>query len=143
MYTNSIEDGRGKKWKFGFVQVEGFWSLVTNPLILFTLGWLPLVIGGNDFNNTILSYNLPIVARSLLTVAMLGLIVSAIISISLLPKRDNDQSKKDYVYMALQWILVPFTMIVFSAIPGLDSQTRLLFGKSLGFWVTPKLITSK
>lgn len=132
-----------KKWKFGFVQVEGFWSLVTNPLILFTLGWLPLVIGGNDFNNTILSYNLPIVARSLLTVAMFGLIISAIISISLLPKRDNDQSKKNYVYMALQWILVPFTMIVFSAIPGLDSQTRLLFGKSLGFWVTPKLIAAK
>lgn len=128
-----------KRFKYAFVQTEGFWSLVTNPLILFTLGWLPLVLGGNEFNNTILSYNLPIVARTLLTVAMFGLIISAIISVSLLPKRPEGQNKKSYMYMVLQWILVPFTMIVFSAIPGLDSQTRLLLGKPLGFWVTPKL----
>lgn len=133
----------GKRWRFAFVQTEGFWSLVTNPLILFTLGWLPLLVGGNEFNSTILSYNLPIVARSLLTIAMFGLFISAAVSMSLLPKRPEDKSKRRYMYMLLQWALVPFTMIVFSAIPGLDSQTRLLLGKPLGFWVTPKLSTTK
>ncbi len=128
-----------KKWQFSFVQVEGFWSLVTNPLILFSLGWLPLMLGGNEFNSTILSYNLPIVARTLLTISMFGLIISAIISISLLPKRPKDKSKTDYLYMIMQWGLIPITMTLFSSIPGLDAQTRLLLGKPLGFWPTPKL----
>ena len=43
-----------------------------------------------------------------------------------------------YIVLAVQWVLVPATMIVFSAIPGLDAQTRLMLGKYMGFWVTPK-----
>lgn len=69
---------------------------------------------------------------------MLGLVVSAIISLSLLPPRPLGRSKWGYVPMFLQWILVPFTMIFFSALPGLDAQTRLMLGKYMGFWVTPK-----
>jgi len=120
------------------VQVEGFWSLATHPLILLLLGWLPIVLGNRAFHVTVLSYNLPIAARSLLTVAMVGLIVSAAISLSLLPPRPRHFGKPKIIAQILQWLLVPFTMIVFSAIPGLESQTRLLFGRYLGFWVTPK-----
>ncbi|MCW9054590.1 MAG: glycosyltransferase family 2 protein [Candidatus Pacebacteria bacterium] len=124
-----------------WVQIEGFWSLATHPLILFSLGWLPLLVGGREFSTTILSYNLPIVARTFLTLAMGGLIVSAIISTSLLPERPQHCSRSKYIGMTLQWILVPVTMIVFSAIPGLDAQTRLMFGRYMGFWVTPKRAT--
>jgi hypothetical protein len=69
---------------------------------------------------------------------MFGLVISSIISLSLIPPRPQDASRFRYVVMALQWILVPATMIVFSAIPGLDAQTRLMFGRYMGFWVTPK-----
>ena len=132
-----------KKIRFSLVQIEGFWSLTTHPLVLFSLGWLPLLVGGREFSTTILSYNLPIVARTFLTLAMFGLVVSAVISTALLPKRPAHHSRLRYITMVLQWILVPITMIIFSALPGLDAQTRLMFGKYMGFWVTPKHSTKK
>ncbi|MDP2593141.1 MAG: glycosyltransferase family 2 protein [bacterium] len=126
------------RFRLGFVQLEGFWSLATNPLIIFLLGWMPLILGGEEFNATVLSYNLPLITRNIMTLAMVGLVVSALISWSFLPKRPAHYGKKRVVYMALQWVLVPIMLVFFGSIPGLDSQTRLMFGKYMGFWVTPK-----
>lgn len=120
-------------------QAEGYWSLVTNPIMLFVLGWAPIFLGTKEFHHTVLSYNLPIIVRDLLMIAMFGLVVSSIISLTLLPQRPKDKSRWLYLVLAVQWILVPITMIVFSALPGLDAQTRLMLGKYMGFWVTPKV----
>lgn len=125
-----------------FQQAEGYWSLVTNPIMLFILGWAPIFLGSQEFHQTVLSYNLPIMVRDLLIFAMFGLVISSIISLSLIPPRPEHKSRFIYVVMALQWILVPFTMIVFSALPGLDAQTRLMLGRYMGFWVTPKSRTT-
>jgi hypothetical protein len=127
-----------KKASAIFVQVEGFWSLSTNPLILFLLGWLPVILGGQQFNSTLLSYNLPFVARDLMLIAMSGLILSAWITLTLLPKAPKDISKTKKASMILQWLLFPINVIFFSALPGLEAQTRLMLGKYMGFWVTPK-----
>ena len=127
-----------KKLHYAFVQIEGFWSLATNPLIIFFLGWLPLKIGGSSFNTTVLSYNLPRITSILMNLAMIGLIMSAIIATSMLPPRPVGCKKSRYVFMVLQWILIPITMSLFSAVPGVDAQTRLMLGKYMGFWVTPK-----
>jgi Glycosyl transferase family group 2 len=129
----------GTKLKIAFQQAEGYWSLVTNPIMLFILGWAPIFLGSREFHQTVLSYELPIIVRNLLSLAMFGLIISSIISLSLIPPRPQDKSRLRYIVMALQWILVPATMIIFSAIPGLDAQTRLMFGRYMGFWVTPKV----
>jgi cellulose synthase/poly-beta-1,6-N-acetylglucosamine synthase-like glycosyltransferase len=128
----------GKRLRILATQAEGYWSLVTNPIMLLLLGWLPLFLGGRAFHETVLSYNLPHVVRNLLMLAMFGLVVSAMISMTLLPERPQGRSRFVYVALALQWVLVPVTMIFFSALPGLDAQTRLMLGKYLGFWVTPK-----
>ena len=127
-----------KRLVIGTLQGEGYSSLVTNPIMLFILGWAPIFLGTREFHETVLSYELPIMVRNLLIFAMFGLVVSAIISLSLTPKRPAHKSRFTYIVMALQWVMVPITMIVFSAIPGLDAQTRLMFGKYMGFWVTPK-----
>lgn len=119
-------------------QAEGYWSLVTNPIMLFILGWAPIFLGSQEFHQTVLSYNLPIVVRDLLILAMFGLVISSIISLSLIPPRPQHASRFRYLVMAVQWIMVPATMIIFSAIPGLDAQTRLMLGRYMGFWVTPK-----
>jgi len=119
-------------------QAEGYWSLVTNPIMLFILGWAPIFFGGRVFHETVLSYNLPIVVRNLLVFAMFGLVISSFISLTLIPPRPEGRSRIRYVVMAFQWLLVPVTMVAFSALPGLDAQTRLMLGKYMGFWVTPK-----
>jgi cellulose synthase/poly-beta-1,6-N-acetylglucosamine synthase-like glycosyltransferase len=127
-----------KRLTIAALQGEGYSSLVTNPIMLFILGWAPIFLGTREFHETVLSYELPIMVRNLLIFAMVGLVISSIISLSLTPPRPAHKSRFSYVVMALQWIMVPITMIAFSAIPGLDAQTRLMLGKYMGFWVTPK-----
>jgi len=117
---------------------EGFWSWATNSLLIFLLGWLPLFLGGKEFNTTILSYNLPRMTRILMTLAMVGLVISAFYALRLLPPRPKKYSSKKYIFMVVQWLLIPLTMIVFGAIPALISQFRLMIGKYMGFWVTTK-----
>jgi len=129
-----------KKIKHSFIQIEGFWSLATNPLVILFLGWFPILLGGSEFRDTVLSYNLPIVTRNLMILAMGGLVLSAVIAFTLIPKMPAHYTRKPlrWIVMGLQWLFIPFTIIIFGAIPGLDAQTRLMFGKYMGFWVTPK-----
>jgi len=129
-----------QKIYFTGVLLEGFWSWATNALIIFALGWLPIYLGGKEFNTTLLSYNLPVITQTLMRFAMVGLITSAVISTSLLPPRPKHYGKWRSFSMVFQWVLMPFTIIVFGAIPGLEAQTRLMLGGRwrLGFWVTPK-----
>ncbi len=121
-----------------FNQLEGFWSWGTNALLIFLLGWLPLALGGEKFNLTVLSYNLPRLTRTIMTLAMVGLVSSAIYSTILLPPRPPGHPFRKYFYMIFQWALMPITIIFFGSIPGLEAQTRLMLGKYMKFWVTPK-----
>ena len=126
------------KWFHILSQTERTHSSPTNALIIFLLGWLPLWFGGLEFNTTILSYNLPRITSFIMYLSMFGLVTSAIISITLLPPKPPQLGKFKWAWMAIQWILFPINFIVFGAIPALDAQTRLMLGKYMGFWVTPK-----
>lgn len=130
-----------KKIQQTVTQLEGFWSLATNPIMILVLGWLPIILGGAAFRDTVLSYNLPNITRDLMTITTMGLILSAVIAASMLPPmpKEYKQRKRRWVVMVLQWIFVPFTIIIFGSLPGIDAQTRLMFGRYIGaFWNTPK-----
>jgi hypothetical protein len=128
-----------EKLRHSFYLLEGFWSWATAALLIFFLGWLPLIIGGEEFNVSLLSYNLPRLTSNIMTTAMIGMIVAAIISLLLLPPRPSNYSKWRNVSMVFQWILLPLTLIGFGTLPALDAQARLILGKRLGFWVTEKV----
>lgn len=128
-----------KKLRYGFMIIESFWSWATNAIILFLLGWLPVTVGGAIFNRTVLSYNLPYLTRLIMTFAMVGLISSAVLSIFILPPKPPKFGRLKYAWMILQWLLFPLSTIVLGALPGLEAQTRLMFARYMGFWVTPKL----
>ncbi len=129
------------KIKIAFEMLEGHHSWATAPFILAFLGWLPLIFGGTEFNQTSLAHMLPFVTRFLMLLAMTGLIVSVSLSMFLLPKRPSKYSRKRYIHMVLQWLLVPIIAPTLGAIPAIDSQTRILFKKYFTeFWVTDKTI---
>jgi hypothetical protein len=129
-----------KKVYWGFNTIEGYYSWATNAIMIFALGWLPLLLGGKHFNAMLLSYNLPHLTQFILSLSTVGIATSAILGVSLLPKKSDGIHFKDYLIYFLQWLLMPITLIVFGAIPAIEAQTRLMLsGKyRLGFWVTPK-----
>ncbi|MBI2050057.1 MAG: glycosyltransferase family 2 protein [Candidatus Staskawiczbacteria bacterium] len=123
--------------------IDGFWAWATAALLLFTLGWLPIFLGGRNFNFTVLSFNLPILTSRIMTIALLGMLVSAVLSTMLLPPLPKSMSKVAKLLkrssIFLQWLFLPVTLIVFGAFPALDAQIRLMLGKYMGFWVTEKV----
>lgn len=121
-----------------FVQIYGFHAWATNALIIAVVGWMPMLLGGNRFNSTVLSGNLPFITQNLMNFAMIGLILSAVLSALLLPKRPKKYTFWKNIKMIAEWVFVPVTIVVFGAIPCLEAQIRLMFGKYMGFWVTPK-----
>jgi len=126
-----------------YTVLDGFWSWATAALLLFLLGWLPILIGGENFNFTVLSFNLPILTGRIMTISMFGMCVSAILSAVLLPPLPKNTpwytklQKRSFVI--LQWVLLPVTLILFGSFPALDAQIRLMFGRYMGFWVTEKV----
>ncbi len=129
-----------QKAKVAFEMLEGHHSWATAPFILAILGWVPLIIGGEQFNQSVLAHNLPLITRWLMNLAMLGLVVSMSLSFLLLPPRPQKYSRWKNVYMLVQWVLVPIIAPFLGAMPAIDSQTRLLLGKYFGeFWVTEKI----
>lgn len=128
-----------EKIRYTLILFDGFWSWSVAALLIFFLGWLPLMIGSQEFQVSLLSYNLPRLTSNIMTAAMIGMIISAITSFLLLPPRPKIYSRWKSFSMILQWFLLPITLIVFGAFPAIDAQTRLLLGKHLGFWVTEKV----
>lgn len=129
-----------KKFRVAFEMLEGHHSWATASVILAVLGWLPLIFGGDQFNQSVLAHNLPYITRYLMTLAMCGLVISMSLSFLLMPPRPKKYSKWRNVYMLLQWILVPIIAPLLGSMPSIDSQTRILLGKYFGeFWVTEKV----
>jgi len=129
-----------KKVHWIFHKIEGFHSWATNAILIFALGWLPIILGGESFNQTLLSFNLPNITRIIMTFASIGIVSSAVLGMALLPSRPEWFKFRHKVLYVVQWAFLPFSMIVFGAFPAIDAQTRLMLGGKfrLGFWITPK-----
>lgn len=128
------------KIRVTFEMLEGHHSWATTPLMLALLGWLPLWLGDETFNQSVLAHNLPMVTSILMNLALVGLIFSMFLSFATLPPRPERHSKKRYIYMFFQWFLFPITAPFLGSMPAIESQTRIMFGKYFGeFWVTEKV----
>lgn len=130
-----------KKFKYLWNLGEGMYSWATAPILIFVLGRLPLWRAQDLAPAFVL--NVPFLLEWLMRFAMVGIFVSAIISILLLPPKPKKEPSYKYIIMILQWALLPITLIVWGSIPAIEAQTRLLLGKYLGFFNTPKQRSGK
>jgi len=127
-----------KKVKYLWNHMEGMYTWATAPILIFVLGWLPLMVVSTEPNASVLVQNAPRTLEILMQLAMIGVFASAILSLTMLPHPPEEKRKWHWLGMILQWILLPVTFVVFGAFPAIDAQTRLLLGKYLGFNVTEK-----
>jgi hypothetical protein len=130
-----------KKIIYIWNQTEGVYSWATAPLIILILGQLPLFVAELNDTSSVLTQNAPLVLQTLMSSGMIGLFLIAIMSVIVLPPAPKNKGKNkivSYAMMLLQWAIFPITMIVFGSIPAVDAQTRLMFGKYMGFHITEK-----
>ncbi|HTK05486.1 MAG TPA: glycosyltransferase family 2 protein [Candidatus Eisenbacteria bacterium] len=117
---------------------EGMYTWATAPLMIFILGYLPFWVAPDRIRTSVLFQNTPHMLETLMRLALVGVLVSAVLSFSLLPPMPTHRRPYEKVVMFFQWALVPVTFILFGSIPAIDAQTRLMLGKYLGFNVTEK-----
>lgn len=124
------------KFKFLFNHTEGMYTWATAPMLIFILGYLPFFVTRDA--TTALIANSPFTLEWMMRIATVGVFVNGFIAMFLLPPRPKDVKKWNWLVMIFQWALLPVTFIVLGALPALDAQTRMMFGKYLGFNVTKK-----
>lgn len=139
--TNAFKDALIPLWKkFLYVErmLESFYFWATASIMIAALGWLPLFLGADRLGNNVLTFNLPFLTQTIMQIATAFLIFSVYINMVLIPPRPEKYSRWRTFIMILQWVFVPIVSTVFGSLPAVDAQTRLMFGKYMEFWVTPK-----
>ncbi|MDB5179029.1 MAG: hypothetical protein JWN01_972 [Patescibacteria group bacterium] len=133
-------------WSNKLVQIgrlfEGHFSWATAPLILTFVAWLPLFLN-RQFSYQSLAHNLPIITSRILTLASVTIAITIFISVISLPPKPERYRGWRFLVMIGQWSLLPITSMCFSAFAAINAQTRLMFGRYLEFYVTPKATKKK
>jgi hypothetical protein len=111
---------------FRLIESHVSWA-VTAPILLF--GALVPVYVSPVAGKSLVLNQLPVISSYIQTVAMVGIVTTLFISIKLLPPKPDRYRRWRYIPMALQWMLMPVTSIVFASTAALYSQTRLMFAK--------------
>ncbi len=123
-----------------------FWRLLDGHVTLAILapivafgGWVPMIM--NISAHSMITYNIPNIVSIVETFASIGIIVSVLVSLKMLPKRPAKYKKGRNLLMIIQWILMPITSIVYQSLAAFYAQTRLMLGKYMEkFDVTKKVV---
>lgn len=125
---------------FRFFAGHVSWSTAS---FLVAFAWIPLAFN-KQFQYTVLAHNVTIFSVTMARLAWVGIFANVWIFFFLLPKKPSHQTNKKYISFILQWLLAPVVSIFLSALPALESHTRLMLGQSLNvFWLTPKYRKTK
>jgi hypothetical protein len=117
------------------------WAIA--PFVMIFGSNIPLFIswqfGSGRFAQSTLGQNLPIYASVLLTLAFCCLLVLIYVEDRICPPRPASWGVWPRLVSRIQWLLLPLVGLVFSNLPALDAQTRLMTGRYLEYRVTEKI----
>lgn len=109
------------------------WAIIITFITPLTLFWGSLIL-----KNSLILFNLSYINSIILHTSGFILLLCVLISNVFIPPRPPGVSRFIYVQFILQWLLIPLISAVLGSFPSLDAQTRLMFGKYLYFYSTPK-----
>lgn len=113
-------------------------TLAAMALMVTFGGWIPLLIN-TQASRIYAVHMLPEAISNIQRVAMIGLFITILLMLKMLPPRPKRYKRRRTLGMVIQWILMPVTSICFSAAGAFNAQTRLAFGRYLDkFDVTVK-----
>lgn len=161
-YQNSYQ--QLKRWAWGVVDIPyvtkqfflhpeiPFWdklirlSLVFEWHFMWSSSWFLITLGATlptvlnpVFTRTALGHNLSQISGSILTICLVGLLAIIIIDTLLNPEKKHKVLTLLHPFTYLQWVFLPVFGLIFGALPGLESQTRLMLGKYMDYRVTEKV----
>ncbi|MBU0504055.1 MAG: glycosyltransferase family 2 protein [Candidatus Omnitrophota bacterium] len=108
-------------------------------IIIVVIAPLPILLGGWFFRQMPIGYNLPLITGLLLNFTLVTSFIWIILSRLTLPPRPKDISWMKNVVMLLEWVIVPFIILILGSTPALDAQTQLMSGRELEFCTTEKM----
>ncbi len=116
--------------------LESHISWSTTPLILLLAAYPPFLFNPQSY----LASQLPHLVSWIQRILMAGILVSLFLSMRSLPPKPERYKRRRTVWMVLQWVYLPFTIIIYSSFAAINSQTRLMFGWYLGWVITEKAV---
>lgn len=119
--------------------LEGHVTWATGPILVLGAGFIPAFFHPQSFA----ANELPLIVSRIQTVALVFGLVIIFIAIKTLPPKPARYKNRRTLWMVLQWVYLPITTIVYNSFVALYSQTRLIFGRYLGFVVTEKAVVTK
>lgn len=118
--------------------VDSHVTLATIAILVTFGGWIPLIVNPEASRN-ITAHALPVVVSYIQQIAMIGLFITILLMLKMLPPRPARYKRRRTLWMVLQWLLMPVTSVCYSSIASFNAQTHLMLGKYLDkFEVTDK-----
>lgn len=118
--------------------VDSHVTLATMAIMITFGGWVPLLINPHA-SQDITAHNLPVIVSSIQQIALVGLFITILLMLKMLPPRPARYKRHRTVFMILQWLLMPVTSVCYNSIASFNAQTHLALGKYLDkFDVTDK-----
>jgi hypothetical protein len=90
-----------------------------------------------DFKNNVAGVLFPIISGDIVKITLVFMIIVVVLDFYLMPRPDHYPWWKKIIRV-FEWIVQPFASFFLTALPGMEAQTRLFFGKYMEYYVTQK-----